>query len=71
MTIKKVSASGYNSVDNKNLVHYISEYTAHIYGIVYTKNGDLESKNRTELKAIAAELETVQKRLEYMLYGRY
>lgn len=71
MTIKKVSASGYNSVDNKNLVRYISEYTAHIYGLVYTKNSELENKNRTELKAIAAELETVQKRLEYILHGRY
>lgn len=71
MTIKKVSASGYNSVDNKNLVRYISEYTAHIYGLVYTKNSELENKNRTELKALAAELETVQKRLEYILNGRY
>jgi hypothetical protein len=71
MTIKKVSASGYNSVDNKNLVRYISEHTAHIYGLVYTKNSELENKNRTELKAIAADLETVQKRLEYILNGRY
>lgn len=71
MTIHKANASGYNSVDNKNLVRYISEYTAHIYGLVYTKNSELENKNRTELKAIAAELETVQKRLEYILNGRY
>lgn len=71
MTIKKVSASGYNSVNNKNLVRYISEYTAHIYGIVYTKNSELENKNRTELKAIAAELETVKKRLEWIVNGRY
>ena len=71
MKINKASASGYNTVDNKNLVRYISEYTAHIYGIVYSKNGDLEHKNRTELKAIAAELETVKKRLDYMLHGRY
>lgn len=71
MKINKASASGYNAVDNKNLVRYISEYTAHIYGIVYSKNGELENKNRTELKAIAAELETVKKRLDYMLHGRY
>lgn len=71
MKINKASASGYNSVDNKNLVRYISEYAAHIYGLVYAKNSELENKNRTELKAIAAELETVQKRLEYILNGRY
>ena len=71
MKINKASASGYNAVDNKNLIRYISEYTAHIYGIVYSKNGELENKNRTELKAIAAELETVKKRLDYMLHGRY
>ncbi len=71
MKINKASASGYNAVDNKNLVRYISEHTAHIYGIVYSKNGELEDKNRTELKAIAAELETVKKRLEWLVNGRY
>ncbi len=71
MRINKASASGYNAVDNKNLVRYISEYTAHIYGIVYSKNGELENKNRTQLKAIAAELETVKKRLEWIVNGRY
>ncbi|HZK45976.1 MAG TPA: hypothetical protein VFD34_07080, partial [Clostridia bacterium] len=71
MKINKAGASGYNTVDNKNLVRYISEYTAHIYGIVYSKNGELEGKNRTELKAIAAELETVKKRLEWLVNGRY
>ena len=71
MKINNASASVYNSVDNKNLVRYISEYTAHIYGIVYSKNGELEDKNRTELKAIAAELETVKKRLEWLVNGRY
>ena len=69
MNINK--ASEYNSVDNKNLVRYISEYTAHIYGIVYSKNGELQDKNRPELKAIAAELETVKKRLEWLVNGRY
>ena len=71
MRINKESASGYNAVDNKNLVRYISEYAAHIYGMVYSKNGELENKNRTQLKAIAAELETVKKRLEWLVNGRY
>jgi len=71
MTIHKAKASAYDNVNNKNLVRYISEHAAHIYGIVYSKNSDLVSKNRAQLKAIAAELETVRKRLDYMLYGRY
>ena len=71
MTIHKAKASAYDSVNNGNLVRYISEHAAHIYGIVYSNNSDLKDKNRTELKAIAAELETVRKRLDYMLYGRY
>lgn len=71
MKINKASASGYNAVNNKNLVRYISEYAAHIYGIIYSKNGELEDKNRTELKAIAAELETAKKRLERLVNGRY
>ena len=71
MKINKAKTSSYDSVNNKNLVRYISEYTAHIYGIVYSKNGELQDKNRTELKAIAAELETVQKRLDWLINGRY
>lgn len=71
MKILPAKASSYTSVDSKNLVRYISEYTAHIYGIVYTKNSELENKSRTELKAIAAELETVQKRLDWLVNGRY
>jgi uncharacterized protein YfkK (UPF0435 family) len=71
MRINKASASDYNSVDSKNLVRYISEYTAHIYGMVYSKNSELENKSRTELKAIAAELETVKKRLAWILHGQY
>ncbi len=71
MTIHKAKASAYDSVNNENLVRYISEHAAHIYGLVYSKNGELEDKNRTQLKAIAAELETVKKRLEWLVNGRY
>ena len=71
MKINKAKTSNYDSVDNKNLARYISEYTAHIYGIVYSKNSELQEGNRTELKAIAAELETVNKRLAYILHGQY
>jgi hypothetical protein len=71
MKILPAKTSSYNPVDSKNLVRYISEYAAHIYGIVYARNSELEDKNRTELKAIAAELETVQKRLDWLVNGRY
>ena len=71
MTIHKAKTSAYDSVNNKTLVRYISEHAAHIYGIVYSNNSDLGSQDRAQLKAIASELETVRKRLDYMLYGRY
>jgi len=71
MEINKTSAKSYDTVDNKNIVRYISEYTAHIYGMVYTENSKLQDKNRKTLKTIAAELETVEKRLDHILYGRY
>lgn len=71
MTIHKAKSSNYDKVDTKNIVRYISEYTAHIYGMVYAQNDKLATTNRSELKAIAAELETVQKRLEYIINGRY
>ena len=71
MKINKTSAKSYDTVDNKNIVHYISEYTAHIYGMVYTENSKLQDKNRATLKTIAAELETVEKQLDYILNGMY
>ena len=71
MKINKTSAKSYDTVDNKNIVRYISEYTEHIYGMVYTENSKLQDKNRTTLKTIAAELEIVEKQLDYILNGMY
>ena len=71
MKINKTSAKSYDTVDNKNIVRYISEYTAHIYDMVYTENSKLQDKNRATLKTIAAELETVEKQLDYILNGMY
>ena len=71
MKINKTSAKSYDTVDNKNIVRYISEYTEHIYGMVYTENSKLQDKNRATLKTIAAELETVEKQLDYILNGMY
>lgn len=71
MKITKAKASSYDSVNDENLVRYISEHAAHIYGLVYSNNSDLVKKNRAQLKAIAAELETVRKRLDYIVNGNY
>lgn len=71
MTIHKAKSSAYDSVNDENLVRYISEHAAHIYGLVYSNNSDLVKKNRAQLKAIAAELETVRKRLDYITKETY
>lgn len=78
MTISKAKTSNYDSVTPRWIVDYIQRYAADINATVNPDKADnsamitrLSNCNKTQLKAIAAELETVQKRLEYMLYGRY
>ena len=71
MKINISCSNFYDTVDNKNSARYISEYTANIYGMVYTENSKLQDKNRATLKTIAAELETVEKQLDYILNGMY
>jgi hypothetical protein len=82
MTIHKANSSNYNSVTPGNIYDYIREYASAIYhetepaedktGNAYkAKREQFANCNKTQLKVIAAELETVQKRLEYILYGRY
>lgn len=69
MKINKAKASYYDSVESKYLVYYIENYTENIAD--YISRFDLENKSRTELKAIASELETVVKRLKYICDGIY
>lgn len=73
MTIHKASAKGYASVNPESVARYIKEYndkiTLAINGNFY--NDKLANCNKTQLNAIAAELETVKKRLDYILHGRY
>lgn len=74
MKIQKVKTSIYDTVRNDCLYHYIRQYTNDIYKMVNPleeKQAQFENCNRTRLKAIAAQLETVIKELDYMLYGRY
>ena len=69
MKIYKAKASEYASVKPEFVVYYIRQYTDKIAQAV--QSGELQNKNKTQLNAIAAELETVCKRLDYILGGRY
>ena len=82
MTIHKAKTSAYDSVTNNGIYHYIRQYIKQIIKEVEpdedgtgndykAKQAKFDNANRTQLKAIAAELETITKRLDYMLHGRY
>ena len=82
MTIHKAKISAYDSVSNNGIYHYIRQYVNQIQqevepeedktGNSYkSKQKQFDNANRAQLKAIAAELETITRRLDYMLYGRY
>lgn len=70
MKITRAKASNYNTVDPENLVRYIREYAEYINNEVQ-KSEVLDEASRAALKAIAVELETVKKRLDYILHNRY
>lgn len=63
MRIHKAKASNYNMVSTEAIVNYICEYNKEIAELL---NNDSEyvDMNRTTLKSIAAELETVVKQLK-------
>lgn len=69
MTIHKAKASDYASVKPQYVADYIRQHTDKISQAV--QSDKLQDKNKTQLNAIAAELETVCKRLDYILEGRY
>lgn len=82
MTIHKAKTSAYDSVTNNGIYHYIRQYANQIIKEVEpaedgsgndykAKQAQFDKANRTQLKAIAAELETIVKRLNYTLHGRY
>ena len=71
MKIHEASSSSYNKVDNANIYRYIVEHSTYINNAVNTCKDRLVSVNRAHLKQIAAELETVQKRLKYLTEGKY
>ena len=69
MTIHKAKASDYTSVKSEYVVDYIRQYTDKISQAV--QSDKLQDKNKNQLNTIAAELETVCKRLDYILEGKY
>ncbi|MDR2044892.1 MAG: hypothetical protein LBQ15_11140 [Clostridium sp.] len=80
MTIQKVKTSGYDSVKPGAIAYDIQVIAAtvnelvNLYGTPQQKDAQKEvlaACNKTQLKAIAAELATVEKRLRYILLGQY
>lgn len=71
MKITPAKSSGYNSVKASRIVDYIVDYVSENKTLVDENNDRLRACDKTQLKAIAAELETVNKRLEWLINGRY
>lgn len=70
MRIHEAKVSSYGSVNTENIVRYIDEYTCDIFSFVKNKESKLLNADRTQLKIIAASLETICKRLDAM-EGKY
>ncbi len=72
MTINKVKSNSYASVSPQCVEDYIIYYHNEIHNLISNNKGrKLRDCNKTQLNAIAAELETVHKRLNYIINGQY
>lgn len=72
MTINKVSSREYATVNPDAVERYIRDYLVEIHELVNNdKHKRLRDCNKAQLNQIAAELETVKKRLDYIVNGRY
>jgi hypothetical protein len=71
MKIYPANTSDYNAVKTSCIVDYIVDYVRENKTLIDENNDRLRACDRTQLKAIAAELETVNKRLEWLINGRY
>lgn len=70
--VNKVSPKSYQTVNAENVEHYIHEHYNAIGKLIFNdKHKMLRGCNKAELNAIAAELETVVKRLEWIIEGKY
>ena len=72
MTIHKASAREYSTVNADSVENYIIGYYNEIGNLIHNdKHKRLRDCNKAQLNQIAAELETVKKRLEWIIEGRY
>lgn len=71
MTINKVSPRNYSQVNAENVERYIIEHLTAIQELCFDDKKYLRDCNKAQLNNIAAELETVRKRLEYVIEGKY
>lgn len=72
MTIHKVSAREYSKVKADSVENYIISYYNEIGNLIHNdKHKRLRDCNKAQLNQIAAELETVKKRLEWIIEGKY
>lgn len=72
MAIHKASARDYSTVRADSVEDYIISYYNEIGNLIHNdKRKRLRDCNKAHLNQIAAELETVKKRLEWIIEGRY
>lgn len=72
MTIHKAKASEYSTVKADGVENYIISYYNEIGNLIHNdKYKRLRDCNKAQLNQIAAELETVKKRLEWIIEGKY
>lgn len=72
MTINKVSPREYAPVNPDSVENYIISWYNEIGELIHNdKHKRLRDCNKAQLNQIAAELETVKKRLDYIVNGRY
>ncbi|MGF6375029.1 cellulose biosynthesis protein BcsQ [Clostridiales Family XIII bacterium PM5-7] len=71
MKIHKAKTSNYDLVDNENLRRYILDYIEENIDLIKSDEKKLEMADRRYLKSIAADLENVNKKLKWIIQGRY
>lgn len=72
MIIHKASAREYSIVKADSVENYIISYYNEIGNLIQNeKHKRLRDCNKAQLNQIAAELETVKKRLEWIIEGKY
>lgn len=72
MTIHRAKASEYSTVKADGVENYIISYYNEIGNLIHNdKHKRLRDCNKSQLNQIAAELETVKKRLEWIIEEKY